>query len=55
MIDRFMKNINKFLNSFSDEDYSKFFCPGRVNLIGEHIYYNGEKVLPYSLECGFVE
>jgi galactokinase len=34
-----------FRNRFHKEPTHFFFCPGRVNLIGEHIDYNGGKVV----------
>ncbi len=49
-------NTDAIIKEFSSE-YEKtpdhiFFCPGRVNLIGEHIDYNGGKVMPCAISLG---
>nr|WP_307774707.1 galactokinase [uncultured Cetobacterium sp.] len=52
MLDNLIKN---FKNIFSYENnilVETFFAPGRVNLIGEHIDYNGGKVFPCALDFG---
>lgn len=41
-----------FRNHFDKEATDFFFCPGRVNLIGEHIDYNGGKVMPCAISLG---
>ena len=46
------KLYNKFKNLFGYEAESKFFSPGRVNLIGEHTDYNGGHVFPCAIHKG---
>lgn len=43
---------NRFFEIYGVEPSEVFFAPGRVNLIGEHIDYNGGLVLPCALSCG---
>lgn len=42
----------EFRNRFHREPQQLFFCPGRVNLIGEHIDYNGGDVMPCAISLG---
>jgi len=44
--------INEFSSRFGKKPEHIFFCPGRVNLIGEHIDYNGGKVMPCAISLG---
>jgi len=52
-----MLNINEELHAAFQKNYNKpannaFFSPGRVNLIGEHIDYNGGLVMPCAITFG---
>lgn len=40
----------KFVKLFGEGDVRVFAAPGRVNLIGEHIDYNGGKVFPAAVD-----
>ena len=39
----------KFLETYQQEPTATYFTPGRVNLIGEHIDYNGGLVMPCAI------
>ena len=41
-----------FRQIFNNGPEAIFFCPGRVNLIGEHIDYNGGHVMPCAISRG---
>src|SRR5690606_2807911 len=42
----------EFEKKFNKPAQHIFFCPGRVNLIGEHIDYNGGMVMPCAITMG---
>ncbi|SHE62703.1 galactokinase [Pedobacter caeni] len=42
----------KFLGLYGQEPKANYFTPGRVNLIGEHIDYNGGLVMPCAVTLG---
>jgi galactokinase len=44
--------IKEFKQRYNKNPGYLFFCPGRVNLIGEHIDYNGGRVLPCAISRG---
>ncbi len=44
--------IEKFKFIYKEVPEKFFFAPGRVNFIGEHIDYNGGKVLPFAIDRG---
>lgn len=47
-----MEITSTFEDKFGYLPQKSRFTPGRANLIGEHIDYNGGRVLPFALELG---
>jgi len=43
---------SEFLARFDRSPQAVYFAPGRVNLIGEHIDYNGGRVMPAAINTG---
>ena len=47
------KDLKKeFFDRFQKNAEHIFFCPGRINLIGEHLDYNGGDVMPCAISQG---
>lgn len=42
----------EFVRLYGEGENKNIYFPGRVNLIGEHIDYNGGFVLPCALDFG---
>lgn len=42
----------RFLREFGAQPARRFFAPGRVNLVGAHLDYNGGDVLPMAVDRG---
>lgn len=43
---------NAFVEQFAQQPTNFYFAPGRINLIGEHLDYNGGMVLPCAISLG---
>ncbi|MGL4651961.1 galactokinase [Cetobacterium sp.] len=52
LIKNLVENFKKEFEKAETTNCEVFFAPGRVNLIGEHIDYNGGKVFPCALDFG---
>ena len=47
-----VQNITQRFNTEFGSQPSVYFAPGRINVIGEHLDYNGGKVLPAAMQMG---
>jgi len=53
MISTIQEDLQKeFFDRFQKNADHIFFCPGRINLIGEHLDYNGGDVMPCAISQG---
>lgn len=44
--------VDAFFRIYQQQPVATYFAPGRVNLIGEHIDYNGGLVMPCAISAG---
>lgn len=51
-MDKVAKLFELFQEQFGYPGESKYFSPGRINLIGDHTDYNGGKVFPSAISMG---
>ena len=42
----------RFRAEFGGAPFRRFFAPGRINLLGAHLDYNGGDVLPMAVDRG---
>ncbi len=47
-----LAKLREISSKKSNRSQPEIFAPGRVNIIGEHIDYNGGSVLPFSIDKG---
>jgi galactokinase len=48
-----LAKLREISSQNSNRPQREIFAPGRVNIIGEHLDYNGGSVLPFSIDKGF--
>ncbi|HEX6812674.1 MAG TPA: galactokinase [Planctomycetota bacterium] len=51
--DRLVEAVSaRFRTDFGRQPFRRFFAPGRINLVGAHLDYNGGDVLPMAVDRG---